>query len=208
MLRIPFWDWAAYPYLPDAVSHSSVTINTPDGQMEIDNPLYTYTFQDIPENQGIPLDMPMCNMSQTVRYWNTELQQSNQTAANASLIAQGPSILSLTYQIFTSVTDYTSFSCVSPGEASNLGNSIENIHNNVHDAVGGWGHMRWPEVSAFDPIFFLHHANMDRLFAMWQVLNPGSYIVPTLNTYGSYYELASAFVESESSSASAPLSQQ
>lgn len=32
--------------------------------------------------------------------------------------------------------------------------------------------------SAFDPIFFLHHANVDRIFAMWQVLHNASYVEP------------------------------
>ncbi len=40
----------------------------------------------------------------------------------------------------------------------------------VHNTVGGnGGHMTYPEVAAFDPIFFLHHANVDRLLALWQV---------------------------------------
>lgn len=48
--------------------------------------------------------------------------------------------------------------------------------------------MQFPEVAGFDPIFWLHHANVDRLVAMWQALNPDSFIVPTVNAYGSYYE--------------------
>lgn len=32
--------------------------------------------------------------------------------------------------------------------------------------------------SAFDPVFFLHHANVDRIFAMWQVLHNTSYVEP------------------------------
>lgn len=49
--------------------------------------------------------------------------------------------------------------------------------------------MRDPEIAGFDPIFWLHHANVDRLFAMWQAVYPESYIIPTVNPYGSYYEL-------------------
>lgn len=51
------------------------------------------------------------------------------------------------------------------------------IHDAVHVAVGGdGGHMSYPDVSAFDPIFFLHHCNVDRLFAIWQALHPNSWI--------------------------------
>ncbi|MEU9094998.1 tyrosinase family protein [Streptomyces sp. NPDC048428] len=40
-----------------------------------------------------------------------------------------------------------------------------NIHNRVHEWVGG--HMR-PLSSPNDPLFWLHHANTDRLWAHWQ----------------------------------------
>ncbi|KAF4981580.1 hypothetical protein FZEAL_2646 [Fusarium zealandicum] len=55
--------------------------------------------------------------------------------------------------------------------------SLEYIHNNVHDFVGGSdyktgvGHMSDVPVAAFDPLFWLHHAQIDRLLAMWQCLN-------------------------------------
>jgi hypothetical protein len=52
------------------------------------------------------------------------------------------------------------------------GNGITNfpaqqLHNGLHGWVGG--HMNNPAASPFDPIFYLHHCNIDRLWAMWQV---------------------------------------
>ena len=44
------------------------------------------------------------------------------------------------------------------------------IHGGVHNAVGG--DMAGP-ASPSDPLFFLHHANIDRLWAVWQVSHPG-----------------------------------
>ena len=99
-----------------------------------------------------------------------------------------PSIQSETFKMFTNLHDYESFSCVSPGGQAETANNIESIHNTIHYSVGGYGHMTYPEVAAFDPVFWFHHANVDRLFAMWQTLNPDTYIEPTRNTYGSYYE--------------------
>lgn len=55
--------------------------------------------------------------------------------------------------------------------APEIWGSIEDTHNSVHGLVGNGGHMNYPTVSAFDPIFWLHHANIDRLFAIWQALN-------------------------------------
>lgn len=36
--------------------------------------------------------------------------------------------------------------------------SLEDVHNSIHGLVGNKGHMNYPEVAAFDPIFWLHHA--------------------------------------------------
>jgi tyrosinase len=96
---------------------------------------------------------------------------------------QWESLQPSTYRLFTSDTDYTNFSCTTSG-----GNSVEHIHNTVHNTVGNFGHMTDPAASAFDPVFWLHHSNVDRLLAMWQVINPQSYLVPTINTVGSYGE--------------------
>ncbi|MFW8627988.1 tyrosinase family protein [Deinococcus sp. ME38] len=44
-------------------------------------------------------------------------------------------------------------------------------HNMVHSALGGWmGDARY---AALDPIFWLHHANIDRLWAAWLQLAGG-----------------------------------
>lgn len=106
--------------------------------------------------------------------------------------------MSLTYQLFTVVTSYTAMSCTWPAGKENPSNNIESIHNAIHNSVGGFGHMEFPEVAAFDPVFWLHHANVDRLFAMWQALYPDSFIAPTANAYGSYYERV-GFLDSETS---------
>jgi len=36
--------------------------------------------------------------------------------------------------------------------------------------------MYFLDLSAFDPVFWLHHCNVDRQFAMWQVINPNAYV--------------------------------
>ena len=54
------------------------------------------------------------------------------------------------------------------------GNLESNPHNLVHVDVGGnapnnriWGLMSDPGLAALDPIFYLHHCNIDRLWAVW-----------------------------------------
>ncbi|KAL9034629.1 MAG: hypothetical protein Q9214_006960 [Letrouitia sp. 1 TL-2023] len=53
--------------------------------------------------------------------------------------------------------------------------SLEAVHGNVHVFTGGRGQMGEVAVAAFDPIFWLHHCNIDRLFAIWQDLYPEKY---------------------------------
>lgn len=49
--------------------------------------------------------------------------------------------------------------------------SFESPHNTVHNAVGcPNGTMYDLNWSAFDPVFMLHHANVDRLIALWQAV--------------------------------------
>jgi tyrosinase len=47
------------------------------------------------------------------------------------------------------------------------------LHNRVHVWVGG---SMLPMTSPNDPVFFLHHCNIDRIWAMWQADNPGAYL--------------------------------
>ncbi|KAL4919138.1 hypothetical protein BDW62DRAFT_209876 [Aspergillus aurantiobrunneus] len=67
--------------------------------------------------------------------------------------------------------------------------SLEMIHNNIHNWTGGadskaQGHMSDVPVAAFDPIFFLHHCNVDRLLAIWQFLNPDKWFDKPLPPHG------------------------
>ncbi|GAB1310590.1 tyrosinase [Madurella fahalii] len=87
----------------------------------------------------------------------------------------------MVYRLLTYPLDFKSFAttardatAVSASASSVvLDMNIEFIHNNIHYWVGGdGGHMSQIPVATFDPIFWLHHCNLDRLFAIWQTLNP------------------------------------
>jgi len=58
-LRVPYWDWAAIPTLPDVVTTRTIAINTPGGFQELDNPLYNYTFQANAVGNGFPSGEPV-----------------------------------------------------------------------------------------------------------------------------------------------------
>ncbi len=83
------------------------------------------------------------------------------------------------YNLFANYDKYSTFSNEGwiPQNSNDSGSydSIESLHDTIHNIAGGFsGHMSYIPFSAFDPIFFLHHANIDRIFAMWQTLYPDS----------------------------------
>ena len=55
-----------------------------------------------------------------------------------------------------------------------------NLHNRVHVWIGGA--MADVPTAPNDPVFFLHHCNIDRLWALWQHKNPKEFD-PTTTTY-------------------------
>ncbi|KAI8627921.1 tyrosinase [Xylariaceae sp. FL1651] len=88
----------------------------------------------------------------------------------------------MVYRLLTYPMDYPHFATLARDEdkfsatasKSKVTNdlNLEFIHNNIHYWVGGeGGHMSQIPVATFDPTFWLHHCNLDRLFAIWQTLN-------------------------------------
>jgi tyrosinase len=115
---------------------------------------------------------------------------SQSAAINKVLLANGAATRDKVYYLIARQTEYAPFSNTGyPAELRNGSyDSIESIHNQIHGMVGGSGHMAYIPFSAFDPIFWLHHCNIDRLFAIWSAINPDSYVVPQVNDIGTYAE--------------------
>ena len=93
------------------------------------------------------------------------------------------------YNLFTNYPGYNSFSNKGWTNATSNASSydsIEAIHDQIHTDVGQGGHMTYTPTSAFDPVFFLHHCFVDRLFTWWQELYPNSWIVPAAATSNTY----------------------
>ncbi|KAL4246234.1 hypothetical protein ABKN59_009368 [Abortiporus biennis] len=64
------------------------------------------------------------------------------------------------------------------GDGSNVGPprfqhaSLEDPHNKMHLDIGGNGDMSFNEMAGFDPLFYFHHCNIDRLYALWEHIYP------------------------------------
>ncbi|KAK6064957.1 tyrosinase precursor [Seiridium cupressi] len=186
--RIPYWDWAVKPpngtsVFPLAVGGSpKMEVDGPNGKQNISNPLFSYTFK--PLDPSIFDEFPFMYWNETKRR-PIPLQGINATSDNGwvaeTLDKSLPSIQQRLYTLFANTGDYNTWSneaWIPDGSNSSL-DSIESLHDTIHLASGGnFGHMAIIAYSSFDPVFFLHHANVDRLFAMWQVVYNDSWLEP------------------------------
>jgi len=185
--RIPFWDWATNnAQMPSILTQQYVTVTKPTGQASILNPLYSFKFPSLSSND-FP-SYPFYQWHQTVRYpTNTQPHANSQDGlVNQQLAANAASLRQRVFTLLTS-SQYFTYAAIS-NKAANVGapDSLEGVHDVIHGLTGNGGHMSYIDYSAFDPIFYLHHANIDRLFAIWQALNPNAWIGNQVNPFGTY----------------------
>lgn len=174
--RQPYWDWATNSVPPaQVISMDQVTITGPNGKkISVSNPLKRYAFDPIDPSFPPPYDK-----------WNTTLRQPDTTSPGATddvtrlkrvLQNAQRSITTTTYSMLTRADRWSAMADHTPDNGGSATNSLEAIHDNIHVLVGGLGHMSDPSVAAFDPIFWLHHANVDRMLSLWAAIHPGLWV--------------------------------
>lgn len=176
--RMPYYDWAALPSeFPSALTASRVNVVDQNGPRQMNNPLASFKFHPVNPAAG-DFDAYWSRFLATNRYpdSNGNSRNSQVTAAISTMAAalRKSVVIALAFQ------NYNAFSnnrWLQNQQAGQYG-SLENMHDNLHGALGGNGHMSSLEVSAFDPVFWLHHCNVDRLWAIWGALNPNSFVEP------------------------------
>jgi tyrosinase len=161
-LRIPFWDWAAAPAdgenpFPQMFTDQQVFVNSPNGPMNIPNPLTGYQFKRNEEHQFIGGDQTERKPTFTV---------DNRRQLRSDL-----------WSALSSDQTYNAFSTEALDEDDGNFNptSLEALHDNIHVLTGG--HMGIVPQAAYDPVFWLHHTNVDRVFAIYQAAYPDKWIV-------------------------------
>jgi tyrosinase len=189
-VRLPYWDWAATDLQarqPAQLKASTVTVTRPGAggvpeTATIANPLYQYQFKDNTLRQRY-----FRNQFQNSAYTRRQppdstLSSNNNAAVDAAMNRDYSSRRAATYALF-SIPDFSDFSGTmrNVNGSPNSWNSVESVHNGVHVNAGGqWGHMTAVAYSAFDPLFWMHHCQIDRLIAMYQAVHPGRVISPRL----------------------------
>ncbi|KAL8908400.1 MAG: hypothetical protein Q9207_000819 [Kuettlingeria erythrocarpa] len=189
--RHPYWDWAAPaldggPILPAPISGSAyIVVYLPNGSQTIPNPLYQYKF-DHSDLSSFP-DAPFDVWEETKRYPSTTTATASsqdklvgqQITQSQDSYAQRFMNLLQAYPRFANFSN-SAWTPESPGY-----DSLESLHNQIHGLIGNGGHMSIIDYSGFDPLFWLHHTNVDRLFAIWQALHPDSFVEPSIEPVGS-----------------------
>ncbi|KAJ7711400.1 tyrosinase [Mycena metata] len=185
-LRQPYWDWAKNSVPPaEVISLAKVTIIAPNGQKtQVDNPLRRYTFHPI--DPSFP--DPYSGWPTTLRHPDSTDPdaQDNVAELTRTMKSVQRQLKTQTYNLLTRVHTWPAFSNHTPGDGGSTSNSLEAIHDGIHTDVGGNGQMSDPSVAAFDPIFFLHHCNVDRMLSLWSALNPGVWVTPGEATGGTW----------------------
>ncbi|KGO51768.1 Concanavalin A-like lectin/glucanases superfamily [Penicillium expansum] len=190
--RLPFWDWARNGRVPDLAKYPTITVPRPEGgSVRINNPLFQFRMPtDKPmQSEGVGTENTWENDTEQEEYknfgnaigtsrWPDEEDQNpnsegwrhgvvnNRKVADAFNSHEGYNdknhgpAAEMVYRLLTVPMDYTTFASTNPtSKDQNVDEdlNIEYIHNNV---------------------------NIDRLFAIWQALNPDKWMdnIPTDNT--------------------------
>ncbi|KAF2123203.1 common central domain of tyrosinase-domain-containing protein [Lophiotrema nucula] len=189
-LRIPFWDWAkalptSQPVVPTALSVEKVDVTFPNGTAaSIDNPLYDYNFHPLDNSQingtGCPPNSGTGGLPVVCDTKTSTIRASQDFNDNATLDSRLRAILtsqrSTLYKILSQWQNFDQFSnngnC--GGTQGRIG-SLEGLHGPIHTRNFP-GHMSPTAVTAFDPMFWFHHANVDRQLALYQAVFPETYM--------------------------------
>ncbi|KAI4938476.1 hypothetical protein J4E85_000916 [Alternaria conjuncta] len=192
-VRLPYWDWAMDPpnseegVIPENVRCLTATVTFPNGTTGyIPNPLYKYDFHPLKYDDFAPLsEFEFKYWNHTIRY-PADPHAANATSRNSEVNdrvgKQQPNLRDMLYKLLTT---YQPFSQVSnKANGGKIGN-FETLHDGLH-TVFGLGHMGIVEVSAFDPIFWFHHCNIDRIISMYQTRYPDTWVEDAEQRMGSF----------------------
>jgi tyrosinase len=183
-LRMPYWDWAMDPgngpTVPTLIRDQQVTVTKPQGRVTIANPLYSYSWgSSMPNEMG---GGPWDSWPNTLRRPVGNPTRSNNNEMNGRFDSMRISLRDRVFALFSSKQSWGYASTSQIGVRTDLSgsgvDSFESVHDAIHNTAGGdsGGHMYYLDMSAFDPIFWLHHTNVDRLLNMYQYIVPDTWV--------------------------------
>ncbi len=172
---LPYWDWTANPNLPAPFGDNSV--------LNPANPAFIASLQDFQSQMSSPVSALYQSFTQAqsaqaqVRQLADAQTFLNQISGDFFPIAQSrqsdfggsyPGEVSIgrieSALAPTAFADFASLPAASHSAMAGEGILETHPHDNVHGAVGGFMSQF---LSPVNPIFWTHHANIDRLWDVW-----------------------------------------
>ncbi len=150
---VPYWDWVQDRAIPEWVS-----TYTPD----VPVPAYFNKMAGLAAGEPVTSHVHHVTRDpgETSDFLGSDTRDGLPTAEMADMVAKQPSFTGLTTPVRNPHSKY-----ISPF-------GLEGLHNGVHDWVGGTmagvGSASGIGESPADVLFWLHHANIDRMWAQWQ----------------------------------------
>ncbi|OHF00261.1 hypothetical protein CORC01_04450 [Colletotrichum orchidophilum] len=162
-LRIAYWDWGADSQVPPITALPTVVIQKAVGgtlqPVAVRNPFYRFIYpKSAPDGDFGSFD----GQNFTKRCVGDG--ESYPNTANAKLA--GYNLKEKVYNVFVKATSFDEMVT-----AQNQGANFEGPHGEIHVGAACGQDLLHLSTSAFEPLFWLHHANVDRLIAFWQALH-------------------------------------
>ncbi|KAI9723363.1 MAG: hypothetical protein M1812_001247 [Candelaria pacifica] len=148
-LRAPYWDWASNDTrsrIPDVVSIPTINVVRPGSN-------------GIESNSSIPNPLYSYKFAAVHTDGGLGATTVRSSSADDILTRSFSSRQHGVLELF-SLSDFNSFST-----------KAEGIHGDIHTGVGG--NMAIVDRAGFDPIFWLHHCQVDRIYSLYQATHPG-----------------------------------
>ncbi|KXN83343.1 Polyphenol oxidase 2 [Leucoagaricus sp. SymC.cos] len=175
-LRQPYWDWGFQLVPPDEViKNEQIRIVDYDGKkISVPNPILHYTFH--------PIDPSFARYA-NFNTWKTTVRNPDRNKRediSGKMSLEADQVREKTYNMLKFNENWDLFSNHAEFDDQHA-NSLEAVHDDIHGIVGYGqirGHMTHPYFAAFDPIFWMHHSNVDRLLSLWSAMNPDVWVTP------------------------------
>jgi hypothetical protein len=151
-ISLPYMDLTNFSNDFTFLNDPKITISFDNRKTMIDNPLASaYYYKDGVKTQIVRNGF----LTPTTKKEKIQLNTVKKELNNA--------LYATSYERFSSYpVSYT------PSNVVSNYTPLETPHNTLHDVIGGdGGNMGEISISAFDPLFWLHHCNMDRHFYTW-----------------------------------------
>ncbi|KAJ0164733.1 Tyrosinase [Colletotrichum tanaceti] len=164
-LRIAYWDWAEDHRVPPVTAMPTVIVNKPVAGLvkpaAVRNPLYRFKYPQSALDGYFGRFDGTNSTSRCANDGETYPETANEKLASFNLKEKV-----FQYNVFVKAATFHEMV-----SAQSQGANFEGPHGEVHVAAACGQDLLTLSTSAFEPLFWLHHANVDRLIAFWQALH-------------------------------------